>query len=86
MNKTVLLIAARLLREASSVFSDHGCDDFELEKTQENIDFALSTMDDSEYKAEFLACLDDDDTIIIDDWKAMDKCAEELKKYAETLE
>ena len=38
MTKNELLIAADLLEKASEEFSNHGCNDYQLPMTQENID------------------------------------------------
>jgi hypothetical protein len=77
MDKLVLKHAAELLRTASEEFSNHGCNDYPLENTPENREFAKKVFKTS--CGEDLDVPDDAKKIFLQDWIVMSYCARVLE-------
>lgn len=77
MNKTARQLAANLLRTASSEFGNHGCNDYELENTQENRQFvaAMLAWNSDDPEEQQIHYSDDRKKIYTQDWFVMSYCA-----------
>jgi hypothetical protein len=85
MNKNEIKIISQLLEEASRVFSNHGCNDFELENTDENWALIRECYIDNESLEDF-ECLvrpAPNKPITFYDWWLMAYLAQKLSKSIE---
>lgn len=72
MNETQAKITARMLEMASDEFSNHGCNDYELPATPENIEFVKGLIAWSDYPEDEPNI--HDGMIYLYDWQVMDYC------------
>lgn len=77
LSKTELQLIAKLLNSASDVFSNHGCNDFELANTPENVNLLRDI--DSEYQP------GKNSTLYTQDWLIMNHLARRAKDEATKL-
>lgn len=73
-------LSAQLLDLASDVFSNHGCNDFRLERTPDNIALVedmIAKSDDPDRDIIFI--MGETDVMLLNDVELMDYCASELR-------
>lgn len=78
MTKTQLKIAAELLELAADQFGNHGCNDYEIKNTKENLEFVkqmIAFSDDPDEKPEVYR-----GKILICDFQAMQYLSDLLEK------
>lgn len=79
MNKQILLIASKLLDQASDQFSNHGCNDLDKEVLK-------AITNEEELTEDIRKYFDDDDypknVTQVSDWSLMDYISDKLKKEA----
>lgn len=81
MKRVDYLLASEMLEIAADEFNNHGCNDFELPQTQENIDFVQRMIVDGDYPLSEMIVYNG--KIIVMDWEVMLYCARLLKQRAE---
>ena len=81
MKRVDYLLAAEMLEIAADEFNNHGCNDFELPQTQENIDFVERMLASEDYPLDSMIV--GGGKIIVNDWEVMRYCSELLKRRAE---
>ena len=81
MKRIDYLLAAQMLDDAATQFSNHGCNDLELPQTAENIDFVQRMIASGDYPLDNMIV--GNGKIIVSDWEVMQYCSELLKRRAE---
>jgi hypothetical protein len=82
INATILKVAAQLLRESASAYSNHGCNDYELPNTPENMEFVRAMIAASDYPDDVPQLGLNDKNINFMDTEAMRFCANMLEEMA----
>ena len=85
IDKTHMEIASWMLGLASDVFSNHGCNEFTLENTSENIRFVKSMIAHSDFTDCSPNLSSDGKKIHMLDTDVMDYCQNILMTFAEGL-
>lgn len=76
---TILRIAAEMLDTAAGEFADHGCNDYELPNTPENLAFVKAMIASSDYPNDKPIFNSDKTKICVMDWQVMGYCVRVLK-------
>lgn len=82
MNATQARIAAKMLEIAADEFANHSCNDFELDYTPENLEFATGLVMDLGYSRKDISIDYDARKIWIPDTNVMVYCAKLLREEA----
>ena len=82
MNKTQARIAAMMLDMAADTYSNHGCNDFGLERTDENEQFVRDMIAVSDYPEDEVRLYKGE--LLVTDWCVMRYCAELLREAAKS--
>lgn len=72
-----------MLEMASQVFGNHGCNDFVMENTPENLAFVRDMIVDGDEPDDQPSISADGKKIYLMDWMIMDYCERKLREYAE---
>jgi hypothetical protein len=86
MNKVDARLAAQMLRIASSEFGNHGCNDYELPNTPENLAFVKRLNVAAGYHEDELNISENGKVIYLINYQIMDYCAKVLEEYADRVE
>lgn len=78
LTPTQCQIAAKMLRLAADEFSNHGCNDYELPNTPNNLEFVNGMIAASDYPGDSPHISRDGKSIYLMDWQVMIYCAELL--------
>lgn len=87
LSKTELSLIASILKEASSEFSNHSCNDYKLSNTPENKELLIAIAKwngDEEYLEEQIEDIKNNDkkSLYTYDWMLMDYLADRCKEAA----
>lgn len=86
MTKAQLKIVAELLEIAADIFHNHGCNDYEIENTPENLEFVkqmIAADSDEDEPDEELEISEDGELIYLHDAMTMQYLSDLLKKESE---
>lgn len=79
MNGVILRIAAKMLDMAADEFANHGCNDYRLPNTPENLAFVEAMIAASDYPNDEPIFSSDETKIYVMDWQVMGYCARVLR-------
>ena len=80
MDKTQREIAAQMLQMAADEFSNHGCNDYNLPLTPENLEFVKGMIAASDYPEDEPHIYEKEQVIMVMYWQLMRYCARLLEQ------
>lgn len=85
MTKTQLTVIAAMLDMAADEFSNHGCNDYELPNTPENLEFVRTMIAASDYPDDEPHLSSDGARIYLMDWMVMRYCEDLIRQQVDAI-